>query len=166
MKISVWIADWMQECCGPVRTVGNAVDLELTFYGETTPTTGPGQVISLADGRVDITAKVAGPVWEDGDEDGPAQGVLAECGGLRFAVPGWHQAAGWVHCVGRLWDRAHDPAGQAAGKLVGIRWRPRLAGPPGDSYAIGGYQEGEEINSTEFRPQPGDGAFEFVISQA
>jgi hypothetical protein len=93
----------------------------------------------------------------------PGQGVLAGCGGLHFAVPGWHQAADWCVASGRLWDRAHGPAGRTTGKLVRMCWRPRPPGPRGDSQAAGGFQEGEEVNSTQFRPQPGDGAFEFVI---
>jgi hypothetical protein len=80
VDVPVWACDWVHECCGETRRVGDAVDLELTFAGDTAPAAGPDRVDVLGDGRVCIIGTVAGPF---GLDEGHTEGTR-----IASATPG------------------------------------------------------------------------------
>jgi hypothetical protein len=163
IDVPVWVSDWVHECCGEARRVGDLVDIELTFAGDTASTTEPDHIDVLDDGRVSITGSVVGPVGRRGEHTG---GTLIASGAMRFGLVGDAPAVR-VRCVGELSETRHGyPSGVTRGELVGIRWRPaverRLA--DGVSVAIDGFEPGEELSSTEDRPSGDAGSWAFLLT--
>jgi hypothetical protein len=163
IDVPVWVSDWVHECCGEARNVGDLVDVELTFVGDTAPASEPDHIDVLGDGQVSIVGSVVGPVGRKGEHTG---GMLIASGAMRFGLVGDAPAA-QVRCVGELAETRHGyPSGVTSGELVGIRWRPaierRLA--DGVSVAIDGFEPGEELSSTEDRPGDDAGSWAFVLT--
>lgn len=147
--VSVWIDDWVHQCCGEARRVGGRVCIALTFVGDVVPTTEPDQVDVLSDGRVSIVGTVTGPPWDAGVQEGSP--IMS--GPVRFGIRG-HAPASRVRCVGKLEEIRHGyPSAVTSGELVGICWRPanlREVGP--GSFVVEGYGPGQEVCSTDDLP--------------
>jgi hypothetical protein len=147
LTLPVWIDDWVYECCGQVRRLGEAVELDLTFGGDIRAATGPDSTDVLDDGQVVIVGSVLGPVADEGNH---TAGTLIACGAVQFAIRG-DAPAPHVQCSGRLDEVQHGyPTGRTRGQLAGIRWRPAIVRPVGDGGGvIEGYGPGEELTSTD-----------------
>jgi hypothetical protein len=162
--VPVWIADWVYECCGQPRRLGETAQLDLTFEGDTQPASEPDVIEVLSDGQVRVVGTVAGPV---ADADNHTDGMLVTSGPVQFAVKG-KAPTDRVACTGRLWEERHGyPSGRTTGELVGIRWRPAVLRHVGDVlWAVDGYGPGTELDSTDNRPlrdEPDSWAFELTI---
>jgi hypothetical protein len=147
--LPVWIDDWVYQCCGEQRRVGQAVKLELTFEGEVEAAAEPDRIDVVGDGEVVIVGTAAGPPDDVGGGDG-MEGTLIVSGALRFAIEGTAPAP-QVICSGRLLELRHGyPAGRTRGELVGLHRRPGIvrAIDHGTS-VIEGYSVGDELASTE-----------------
>jgi hypothetical protein len=163
IDLPVWVSDWVHECCGEPRDVGDLVDIELTLVGDTASTTEPDHVDVLDGGRVSIAGSVVGPVGRKGDH---TWGVLIVSRAVRCGLAGDAPAAR-VRCIGELTETRHGyPSGVTRGVLVGIRWRPAMGRGLADgvSVAIDGYGPGEELGSTEDRPSGDAGSWAFVLT--
>lgn len=162
VDVPVWVHDWVHECCGEARRVGDAVDLELTFEGDTVPAAGPDRAEVLEDGRVRIIGTVAGLV---GLDEGHTEGTRIASGRIQFAMAAAAPAAR-VQCTGELCEIRHGyPGGLTSGVLAGLRWRPAIERKLDDvSVAIDGYEAGEELSSTEDRPGDHAGSWAFVLT--
>jgi hypothetical protein len=70
---AVWIDDWVYECCGQTRRLGEAVELDLTFEGDIRAATDPDRIDVLDGGQVVIVGNAVGPVADEGahTEGGP-----------------------------------------------------------------------------------------------
>lgn len=145
--LPVWIHDWVYQCCGQTRRVGEAVELALTLEGDIQAATGPDRIEVLDDGEVVIVGTAVGPV---ADAHEPTPGTLIACGAMQFAIHG-DAPARHVTCTGELWETRHGwPAGPTTGVLAGIRWHPAIARSTGDGVTvIEGYCAGQDQASTD-----------------
>jgi hypothetical protein len=101
--VPVWVPDWVYECCGVPRRVGELTELDLTFTGDISPATGSDGVEVPGDGLVRLTGPVAGP--SDMTEN-HTEGMRVAAGRLRFAFAGGAPAAR-VTCTGELEEIRH-----------------------------------------------------------
>jgi hypothetical protein len=146
MELPVWIDDWVHQCCGDNRRVGETVDIDLTFEGDMLPAAGVDQITVLDGGRVSVVGRVIGSATE-----GHTSGVLVESGALRFGVSG-NSAADRVQCTGRLVELRHGfPSWATAGQVTGIQWCPGIEVDRGGRTEVVGYGhgDGQELESTE-----------------
>jgi hypothetical protein len=92
VDLPVWVPDWVHECCGTARGVGETVDLQLTFAGDTVPAAGPDSVEVLDKGRVSVVGEATGlPGVAEGNH---TQGTRIASGCMKFALAGTHPRPG------------------------------------------------------------------------
>jgi hypothetical protein len=154
VSLPVWIASWVQECCGVPRRVDEQVELRLTFHGETAAAAGPDSIHVLDDGKVTVVGTARGRV-DHAHAD--TQGTLVASGRAQFAIEG-AAPADRVCCTGELWEDRHGwPTGVTKGRLVEIRWRPAVLRQVSEvGAAIDGYGPGQRLGSTGDRPRGAD----------
>jgi hypothetical protein len=145
IELPIWVEDWVHECCGADRRVGDQVEVDLTLEGEMHPAAGAEHVTVLDDHRVSVIGRVVGPSSIDDHE----RGVRIESGALRFGIIG-ETTADRVECVGRLVELRHGyPGWSTAGELTSIEWRPGVEVNRGGYTEIVGYGPGRALRSTE-----------------
>ena len=160
MKLPVWIEDWVYECCGVNRRVGETVELDLTFEGDMLPAAGADQITVLDGGRVSVVGRVIGPAT-----GGHTSGVLIESGALRFGISE-ESAADRVHCAGRLAELRHGyPSWATAGKVTGLQWRPGTEIDRGEHTEVVDYGVGQELQSTgDWGSAAHEGSWAFMLT--
>jgi hypothetical protein len=145
IELPVWVEDWVHECCGTGRRVGEQVEIDLTLEGDMKPSVGADNITVLDDYRVSVIGRVAGPSSSSDHK----RGVRIESGALRFGIIG-ETTAGRVDCVGRLVELRHGyPSWVTAGGLTSIQWRPGLEVDRGGYTEIVGYGPGRALSSTK-----------------
>jgi hypothetical protein len=60
IMLPVWIDDWVCQCSGQTRRVGEPVELKLTFEGDIQAATGPDRIEILDNGQVAIVGTAVG----------------------------------------------------------------------------------------------------------
>lgn len=163
INVPVWVHDWVHECCGETRRVGDTLDLELTFAGDAVADDGPDSVDVLPGGRISIVGAVDGLAGLA--EGNHTEGTRIASGGMKFAFTGGSPAAR-VRCTGELEEVRHGfPSGLTTGLLTGIQWRPAIMRRvDAVSFAVEGYETGQELASTEDRPIEGPENWAFVLT--
>jgi hypothetical protein len=161
IDLPVWAESWVYECCGPERSVGEPVELELTVEGEMQYAEVADRITVLDDGRVSVVGQVVGP----SSSSGHTSGVRIESGLLRFGISG-EAPADRVLCVGRLAELRHGyPSWVTAGELVGIQWRPAIVVDRGGYAEIVDYGPGRALSRTgDWRPQDPTLAWAFELT--
>jgi hypothetical protein len=163
VDLPVWVPDWVHDCCGAERRVGETVDLQLTFAGDTVPDAGPDCVEVLDNGRVGVVGEVTGPAGDA--ERNHTAGTRIASGRMRFALAGDVPAAR-VKCTGELEEVRHGfPSDVTTGLLTEIRWCPAIKRKlDAVSFVIDGYELGEELASTKDRRRDGADSWAFLLT--
>lgn len=147
LEVPVSIVDWVYECCGTVLTVGDHVDLQLSFIGDVQPSDGPAEIEILDDQRVRVVGRLIGPI-DEGDEF-EESGTIVESGSLRFGVSGRHSSE-FVQCTGILEEMRHGfPSAATAGVIAELRRCAAIFEKSGErEWTVVGYEPGEALDST------------------
>jgi hypothetical protein len=163
VDLPVWVPDWVHDCCGAERRVGETMDLQLTFAGDTVPDAGPDSVVVLDNGRVSVVGEATGPIGHA--EGNHTQGTRIASGRMKFALAGDAPAAR-VKCTGELEEIRHGfPSDVTTGLLTRIWWRPAIRRKlDAVSFVIDGYAPGEELASTEDRRRDGADSWAFLLT--
>ena len=161
MQIPVWMDDWEHECCGPLRRIGDAIEMHLCLdpdAAEVSPSKEPAVVV-LDHGLVRIAGFIAdaGSGLQIFHADGLA--VAIENGGLRV---------GEAACEGRLWMTQH-PTSEAypvtTGRIRELRWHPSRANEvkPHQFEIHPDFDHGQPLKSTNQHPQQRHWVFCFIV---
>jgi hypothetical protein len=163
VDLPVWVPDWVHECCGAARRVGETVDLELTFAGDTVPAAGPDSVEVLDNGRVSVVGEVTGPGGVA--EGNHTRGTRIASGHMKFGLAGDVPAAR-VRCTGELEEIRHGfPSDVTRALLTAIQWRPAIKRRlDAVSSVIDGYEPGERLASTEDRRRDDADSWAFLLT--
>ncbi len=153
--LSFWLEVWQEECCGPIRKVGDTVEVNLCLDGEVRPTDEAPRFECDNDGRSDAVGEIDKKV-------GAFTGFLIHAPGVTFAVLKGNPPSQQALCFGKLWEERHGPEqwpSQAinVGRLDEIWFHPLTGNGESDGVPI-------RIYNTSKRPErKGNWALRFVL---